>query len=237
MGGTDAHLQGNDAYSEQLSPRVLEALAAAEIPPSKLGEARRARLSDPEREFYFWILHRFATDGRPSGADMEGEATRLGLHTEDALAKLACEDLVHLGDDREVIVAYPFSGRPTAHQVRFQSGHEAYAMCAIDALGIAAMFDQPIHIASNDPLSGDAVRVQLAPDGTASWDPQSAVVVAGVIDRSADSFRTCCPALNFFVSAENGECWLARHPQVRGRVMSLPEAVAAGRAVFGAVFA
>jgi Alkylmercury lyase len=224
------------ACSEQLAPRVVDVLAAAEIPPSKLGEARRARLSGSELELYFWILRRFATDGRPSGTDTAAEASRLGLSTKDVLAKLAREDLVHLGDYREIIVAYPFSGRPTAHQVRFQSGHEAYAMCAIDALGVAPMFDQPLHVASKDPLRGDAVRVQLAPDGTASWEPESAVVVAGVMDRSADSFRSCCPAMNFFASAENGEHWLAQQPEVRGQVVSLPDAVAAGRAVFGAVF-
>jgi len=225
----------NAAYSEQLAPGVVEALAAAEIPPSKLGKARRARLSGSELELYYWILRRFATDGRPSDTETAAEASRLGLNTKVALAKLAHEDLLHLGDDREIIVAYPFSGRPTAHQVRFQSGHEAYAMCAIDALGIAPMFGQPIRVASQDPLRGDAVRVQLAADGTASWEPESAVVVAGVMDRSADSFRSCCPAMNFFASAQNGEHWLAHNPQVRGRVVSLPEAVAAGRAVFGAV--
>jgi hypothetical protein len=52
-------------YPGQLAPGVAAALAAAEIPPSKLGPARRARLSEAERELYFWTLRRFATDGRP----------------------------------------------------------------------------------------------------------------------------------------------------------------------------
>jgi Alkylmercury lyase len=95
--------------------------------------------------------------------------------------------------------------------------------------------DQQIEIASKDPLAGDAVRVQLAPEGEGTWEPESAVVVAGVLDRSGDSFRGCCPALNFFASAENGERWLDQHPDVRGQVVSMPEAVAAGRAVFGDV--
>jgi hypothetical protein len=225
----------SDAYSEQLPRGVAAALAAAEIPPSKLGAARRARLRDPERELYFWILRRFATEGRPTSTDTAAEAGRLGLDAQETLAKLAREDLVHLGDDGEVVVAYPFSGRPTAHQVRFPSGHEAYAMCAIDALGVGPMFEQPVQIESKDPLAGDAVLVQLAPEGDGRWEPETAVVVAGVLDRSGDSFRGCCPALNFFASAENGARWLAQHPQVRGQVVSMPEAVAAGRAVFGDV--
>jgi hypothetical protein len=42
--------------TEELPAGVAAALAAAEIPPSKLGAARRARLSEQERTLYVWIL-------------------------------------------------------------------------------------------------------------------------------------------------------------------------------------
>jgi hypothetical protein len=41
--------------------------------------------------------------------------------------------------------------------------------------------------------------------------------------------------LNFFASPANAERWLAEHPEVRGEVISIDEAAAAGRAVFGDV--
>jgi hypothetical protein len=109
-------------------------------------------------------------------------------------------------------------------------------MCAIDALGIAPMFDRPIEISSRDPLTDDDVRAQLTAGGEGTWQPESAVVIAGAIDRSGDSFRGCCPVLNFFTSSDNGERWLVQHPGVRGQVVSMPEAIAAGRVVFGDVF-
>ena len=155
---------------------------------------------------------------------------------QDAFETLAREDLAHRDDSGEITVAYPFSGRPTAHSVRFASGHEAHAMCAIDALGIASMFDQPIQITSTDPLTGESVRTRLTANGEETAEPESAVVVAGVIDRSHESFRGCCPALNFFTSAESAERWLEQHPAVRGQVVSVSDASAAGRAVFGDVF-
>ena len=221
---------------QQLPPGVASALAVAEIPPSKLGPARRARLSHSNRELYFWILRRFATHGRPSSAETRAAAGQLGLELERALATLAREDLIHLGSDGEIAVAYPFSGRPTAHRVHLASGHEIDAMCAIDALGIAPMFGEPIEVRSQDPLSREDVRVRLAPDGEGSWEPETAVVVAGVLDRCDESFRGCCPALNFFASSESAERWLQEHPDVRGQVISMPDAIAAGRAVFGNVF-
>ena len=221
---------------DQLVPGVAATLAAAEIPPSKLGPARRARLSEAERELYMWILRRFATDGRPNSEEVRAEAERLGIGAERALETLAHEDLVHRGADGELSVAYPFSGRPTAHRVRFSGGHEVDAMCAIDALGVASMFSEAIEVESRDPISGEEIRAQVAPDGAAEWWPESAVVVAGAIrSEDGDACRGCCPALNFFVSPATAERWLAGHPEIRGNTISMDEAAAAGRAVFGQV--
>ncbi len=220
---------------EHLPARVAAALAAAKISPSKLGPARRASLADSEQELYLWILRRFAMSGRPSSSEIQEAAAQLGAASEEALEVLAREDLVHRGRDGEITVAYPFSGSPTEHRVRFQSGNEAYSMCAIDALGVAPMFQEPIEIASRDPLTAEAIRAQVAPDGSAQWWPESAVVVAGVLDRPGESFRGCCPVLNFFASSGNAERWLAERPHVRGSVISMPDAIASGRAVFGDV--
>jgi hypothetical protein len=212
-------------------------LAAAGIPSSKLGAARHARLTEPERALYFWILRRFASGGRPSSSELREAARELGRELDGARASLAREDLVHLDATGEIAVAYPFSGRPTVHRVRFPSGHETYAMCAIDALGIAPMFEQAITVASRDPLTGDEIQVRLGHDGDAEWSPKSAVVVAGAIEQEGNSSQSCCPVLNFFASAGNAECWLDERPSVRGKVISIPEAITAARAVFGDVFA
>jgi len=67
-----------------------------------------------------------------------------------------------------------------------------------------------------------------------SWQPSEAVVVCGA-SGSGESCCSCCPVLNFFASRENGEHWLEARPEVRGQVISLPEAIAAGRSIFGDV--
>jgi hypothetical protein len=135
----------------------------------------------------------------------------------------------------EIAVAYPFSGLPTVHRIRFPAGPAAYAMCAIDALGIAPMFEQPVEISSRDPLSGDEIDARVAPNLEAEWSPSSAVVVTGALRGGGDSHCGCCPVLNFFASSGNAERWLAEHPDVRGEAISMQEAIIAGRAVFGDV--
>jgi Alkylmercury lyase len=87
-------------------------------------------------------------------------------------------------------------------------------MCAIDALGIAPMFGEPIEIESRDPLSGVEIRARVAPDAAAEWWPESAVVVARSIRREGDDACCgCCPMLSFFATAANAEGWLAEHPR------------------------
>jgi alkylmercury lyase-like protein len=168
-----------DSESMSMSPTLAAALNAAAIPLFKVGPARHARLSDSERALYFWILHRFGSTGRPSGAETREAAEGFGLDAARALETLAREDLVHTDGGEEIVVAYPFSGRPTEHRVRFHAGHQVHAMCAIDALGMAPMFDEPIEIVSRDPLTCEGIEVALAPDGAGSWQPEQAVVVCG----------------------------------------------------------
>jgi hypothetical protein len=207
-------------------------LAAAAISPARRGHKRFRALADAERGFYRWILRRFATGGPPTPDELADAASEFELEVEPALARLQSQDLVHHDPATgAIVVAYPFSGRPTPHRVRLD-GREVYAMCALDALGIAPMLGEPITIASRDPLTGETIEVALEPEGRGHWRPEHTVLVSGTTG-SADSCDACCPVLNFFASATNAERWLAAHPNVRGSVVSLPDAIVAGRTVFG----
>jgi hypothetical protein len=209
-----------------------EALGAAGIGPGRRGQERLRALNEAEPRFYRWILTRFWAGTPPAPDDLADAASRFDLDVQVALERLQREDLVHHdADTGAILVAYPFSARPTAHRVRID-GREVYAMCAIDALGIAPMVGRPIEIASLDPLTGEDVEVELQPDGHGTWHPQGAVVVAGRTE-SANSCDSCCPVLNFFASTTNAERWLANRPALHGMVISLPDAIAAGRVVFG----
>ena len=96
------------------------------------------------------------------------------------------------------------------------------------------MLGQRIQIGSRDPLTGAEIQIELAPDGEASRRPEKAVVVCGA-GRGGVSSSSCCPVLNFFASTANAERWLAANPEVSGTVISLEDAIAAGRTVFGDV--
>ena len=95
------------------------------------------------------------------------------------------------------------------------------------------MLDLPVEITSGDPIGGAEIWVRLDPGDGAWWEPKQAVVLAGSACCEGPSFRGCCDLLNFFESRENAERYLAVNPSLSGHPTSLPEAIAAGRIVFG----
>jgi Alkylmercury lyase len=213
-------------------------LEIARIPAQRWGRARLARLSDAERNLYRWILGRFSDGQRPDAIAVRETASRLGLEPGDALDKLAREDLVHCdASTGEIVVAYPFSGRPTPHRVRIGERSEVDAMCAIDALGIPFMLGEPTETVSRDPRTAEEVRVWVDPGGAVRWEPEGAAVFAGSDRDEGPASAVCCSFVNFFASRENAERYLRETPGVRGEVLSIPEAVEAGRTVFGEVLA
>jgi hypothetical protein len=221
------------ATAARADASVEQVLAAATIAPSRCGSERTARLSSGERALYRWVIERFARATPPTAAQLAEQVQTLALDTDAALAALAREDLVHT-DEGAVTVAYPFSARPRGHEVTVD-GRVVQAMCAIDALGIAAMLDQPVEIRSRDPISGDEIRVQATPDGVTSIQPEAAVVLAGSNSCEGPSYGGCCDVLNFFASVENAQRYLDENPGAAGMPISIGEAAAVGRAIFGAV--
>ena len=215
---------------------VSSALGSAGIPVERCGRERTHGLSDPERALYHWVLTHFAEQGQPRGEAFRARATELGLEWSAVADALAREDLVHFDEAGEIVVAYPFSGRPTRHQVILEAGHEVPAMCALDALGTAAMLGSAVQVQSSDPVTGEAIAVSVEANGSAAWEPAETVVLTGCA-AEGPSFTGCCAVLNFFGSPASVETYLRDRPDVRGRAISVPDAVAVGSAIFGQVLA
>jgi hypothetical protein len=212
---------------------VQRALDASGIPAEKQGRRRAQRLSSGEQALYGWILEMFAAGTPPQPGGLAEAATRFEIEIDPALAALAREDLVHCDPATgTILVAYPFSGRPTEHRVCIDGREEVFAMCAIDALGIAPMLEQPIEIVSRDPVDGSDVWVRLDPGDGAWWEPTDALVLAGRV-CDGPSLSSCCQVLNFFGSTKTAERYLHEHPTVSALPITILEATELGRIIFG----
>ena len=126
-------------------------------------EVRRAARESPVLRA---ILKLFADRGGPLSVGAV-TATLSGLQSDavhNTLAALNDDDLLILRGDT-IELAYPFSTSPTPFVVRRRDGRERFTCCAIDALGIAPMLDEDVHVISICHHCRSALRFDVTPEG------------------------------------------------------------------------
>jgi hypothetical protein len=212
---------------------------------------RRPPAEDGLRAVYQQVLRSFATTGHaPPAADLAETADRYGTTADAVLAALHAGDYLQVGPGGQIRAAYPFSGVPTPHLVDIEGGPQAYAMCAIDALGMAAMLGTGVAITSADPGTGTVVTVTVRADGKTIWRPATAVVFNGRL-LSAEASRpgpsgeacgpaasgpasadVCCGYMNFFGTRAGAVAWGAAHPGITGEILGQAAALRLGVDIF-----
>jgi hypothetical protein len=217
--------------------------------PPRLTGSRLAEVSAAARAAHRVILRAFAAIGHPPDPAILADTTPTGDGLGELLRELHDHDVIRLDEHGHIRAAYPFSGIPTAHTVAIDAGATVYAMCAIDALGIADMLGRNTTITSADPVSGQEITVSVV-NGHATWEPTTVVVFAGsdsaaqlprgdCCPPSADGRGTvaaadrCCGVMNFFTSPASAQDWLASHPTVSGVVLNQAQALRLGVDIFG----
>ena len=110
----------------------------------------------------------------------------------EGLQELARRGYVCLDAAGRPVALFPFSAIPTDHVVDI-AGRRRFAMCAVDALGVAAMVGETIGIESRCAACGAPVRLSVAPDRVVTAMPQGTRLVVG---RRAtdDAMAACCNA-------------------------------------------
>jgi hypothetical protein len=197
---------------------------AAELLAQRSARDRLDGVPSAYRRLHHRVLRAFVDGEPPDADDLARWATELEVDLDEAIAELERHDV--LWRDRDtggVSVAYPFSGRPTAHVVWLQhTAAEVFAMCAIDALGIPFLAHQPAEITAHDPASGNRIDVAVDPAGQPRWTPATAAVAISVSGEGPSA--TCfCPHVNLVADP--------RHTD--GATLEMAEAIAVGRRIFG----
>ena len=179
-------------------------------------------LTGPARQVHQAVLAEFARTGQPPvRSELERLARSLGASPDAVLAELAEADAIVFNDHGEIRAAYPFSPVHTPIRVSWPGGPAAYAMCAIDALGMSAMLGHPVTITAAEPDTGRVITVHV--DGSrARWRPRSTVVFAGSAgDTCRPSADRSCGYINFFASRRAARAW-ARPPPGGHRATAHP---------------
>jgi hypothetical protein len=183
------------------------------------------------------ILQSYGELGRAPGIADTARRAEISPHNVRALLeRLAGRDLVVLEGDR-LVGAYPLSDRETEHRVRV-GRHVLNAMCAIDALGVGAMYCTDIAIQSRCRACGRAIRVTTRGRGEAldKVAPADAVVWVGIRYEGGCAASSLCTVIAFFCDDAQLERWrVAQRGGMPGFRLSIEEAFQVGKAIFGPV--
>jgi len=228
--------------------------ATADAPAGALGRGGRGRVAPVAgglRAIHQQVLRSFAATARPPATDgLAATAAQYATTAGAVLAALHAADFLQLAADGQIRAAYPFSAVPTRHLVQLDGGARVYAMCAIDALGTAAMLHAAVTITSSDPHTGDPITITVHPDGqNAAWQPPATAVFSGqhTSPESCDippdaaaipaAAAVSCGYVNFFTSNASAAAWASTHPEVTGEILDQATALRLGTAIFGPLLA
>jgi hypothetical protein len=183
-------------------------------------------------------LQLYAKHGRaPSTSELATVGDIAVDRLTDLLAELDGRDLIRFERAAARIRwAYPFTEANTGHCVEL-NGRTLRALCAIDALGVAAMYGADTAVTSSCRHCGMTVSVTTAAAGRAlaHVHPSDAMVWYDFAyeGRAAAS---CCPSIAFFCSAAHLQSWQDASQDARvGLALAMDEALEVGRAIFGPV--
>ncbi len=171
---------------------TLEIRTAEELIDPALEKRWTARRDKRQADVLQRILRNFVERGGPVAVNAITAAfpDRPPEAVHQTVVGLDEEDLIQVSEE-QVVVAYPFSALPTPFVVRLVAGPERYACCAIDALGIAPMLGQPVHVRSECHHCRTPLEFAARPDGPGR-DAEGVMVW---IEKRADGQRRMSTSL------------------------------------------
>lgn len=198
------------------------------------GRVAAAELDPVENEIRRFILREFARTGKApgSGEIVEG----MGLSSIDpidrTIEKLEAADIL-TRKEGNIVSSYPFSAVQTRHRVIFDDGHEVYALCATDALGIHFMLNSGITIISRCPCCEGETKINVRNGQIEFRAPDGMLEFVSEQERCGCTAETCCPYINFFCSEDHLSTWREKNPGLaKGQAYSIHEALLHGKTIF-----
>lgn len=192
--------------------------------------ARQRALAPAARDMHRAVLAHFVTHGRgPTRAVLEARGADVDV--EELLTALAEQDLIVLDGNGAIAGAYPMTTEVTPHRVQV-NGHWVHAMCALDAMAVAPMYEARTRIESACHVTG--VPVKLAQSaGTIVDASPSADIRVGIRwqDTGGCAAHSLCREMVFLADRDIATRWADADPS-RASLFTLRQAAALADAFF-----
>jgi len=193
-------------------------------------KARQDQLPPAVKKLHQDILYSFIRYGRPPTREELG-ATLAPGELAKGLQRLGDEDLIVLDDAGQTpLGAYPVTSEPTPHEVTVQS-KTFHAMCALDALSVAPMFDVAVSIRSRCHVNNTSIRIDMQGDTLLDIRPDETMVGIRWQMPTSVAAHSMCMEMIFLENRATAEGWQDGDTE-NISLFTLPEAVAFGKDFF-----
>ena len=185
--------------------------------------ARQEQCPPPVKTLHQQILSSFVTHGRVL---TKAEMAEIVADVPAALAQLHQYDMITISAAGDLIGAYPFTTSNRGHAVQV-NGRQLYAMCALDALAIAPMFQAHSRISSRCSVTAAPIAISMVGEMVQHAD-QTADIYVGIGWTAANGSSCCadslCTEMIFLRDQRVAEQWLSDHTEGR-EIFTLAEAI------------
>jgi mercuric reductase len=186
-----------------------------ELPPG-IADAHRA------------ILRSFAATGRPPGRNLIERIA--GIEATTVIGRLAAGDLIVVTDGR-IVGAYPFSLTPTPHLLSMDA-LQVHAMCALDAVAVAPVFDLEVVTNSQCAVSGSPIRLHQLAEAVEASEPEGLRIGVRWQEPDGCAAQSMCREMVFLSDGATAEHWRGPQPDAAG-IFDLSQAIEFGTRFFG----
>ena len=158
-------------------------------------------------------------EGQPVSAEQVAAAAELPLEQVQLFYDQFKASGGELDSDGNLVGA-ALTLNPTRHHF-YVNGKHLYAWCSLDTMFLPGLLGQTVQVESTCPVTGDAIRLTVTPEGVEDVEPSDTVlsVIIPGITPACDTNRTgpdsaVCSYMHFFSSREAAEKWLKENPTV-----------------------
>jgi DNA-binding MarR family transcriptional regulator len=144
---------------------------------------------------------------------------------EEIIARLNRIGLISRKKDVDAKVIPRISKIGYDHKVILKDGRSLKpfeAACVIDALGLPFTYNQDATIFSKDPINKQEIKIEIKDEQIISIQPENLITYLG----------SQCSTTLFFTSNENVKEWEKQHPDQKGTIINIKQALILARKLF-----
>ncbi|MFX0008471.1 MAG: organomercurial lyase, partial [Candidatus Hermodarchaeota archaeon] len=147
------------------------------------------------------------------------------IDLEEIITKLEKRRVIHRTRDNDDKIVPRISKIGYDHQVILKDGRNLKpieAACVIDALGLPFTYNQDAMILSKDPITKQEIKIEIKDEQITSQEPKNLIAYLG----------SQCSTTLFFISNESFKEWEKQHPDQKGTIIKIEQALTLARKIF-----